>query len=319
MTQSENQEIPREQWETFFAELTQRYRGQPMTMEVRPDGVEPRPVAQNQRLDAISAAGSPEIELLIEFGGGQPHSLGAPERVSVGEAQNGDGQIVQIEVAGEPLIWLYLTGAPATPVSVEDTAPLGDSAGAAGGSQAAAGSHPGTDSVADTSDNLVSFGSSDDMGGVAEIAGGSLGDRDLSGRRAAYDITNDVYVEGAPNTETAGDDPTAMPGSDTGAAAADGASMGLGSADAGQTGIRGTGTSDPREFGGAKVLDGGSGQGVLDSTRDPIEGGPIAPGNDSDDGYVSGDVGSSEDRDIEDLRMPRGKNKTRDDRELRHD
>jgi hypothetical protein len=179
---------------------------------------------------------------------------------------------------------------------------VGGSAGAAGGSVAGpAGT--GGDAGLSEADSSITFGSSDDMGGVASVGGGSIGEQDLSGRRS-YDITDDVYGD-------LGLDPDALADSQETSA-----SVGQSSSGAGGAYVRGAGATGHGGWSDADVVDGGAGQGVIDQGIDPIEGAPINPANDATDSYVEGDVGAQAERDLDNLegtrRAPRPKSTDRE-------
>src|SRR5690606_27390970 len=178
-----------------------------------------------------------------------------------------------------------------------DPTAVGGSAGAAGGSVAGPAGAAGGGGVGER-DGGVSFGSSDDMGGVATVGGGSLGDQDLSGRRS-YDITAAVYDDFVPSRAAFDEEGETS-------VSAGGGGTGHGEAD-----VRGAGATGSTSRGEADVIGAGAGQGVIDRGIDPIEGAPIDPANDATDSYVQGDVGAQAERDLDQLprqrRVPKKK------------
>lgn len=290
MTQAPEQIISRDRWESFFDDLSRAYAGRSATLEVRTSAREQELLAYDEPFAGISSGDRDDLTLVIQLGEGITHTIGAPIRIRTRPFMRGHGQIVEIEAIETAMTRLYLSSGAegstghgeiyggaasgagaAAPADAdeggehEDPAGLGGSAGAAGGSAAAP---PGSAAGGVEDDALVSFGSSDDMGGVAPAGGGSLGDRDLSGRRG-YDIAADVYGDLDPETaELAG---------------------------AVERGLEGE----------ADVVDAGGEQGVIDTGIDPIEGDPIAPANDPTDSYVEGDVGAQAERDLSEPRRRR--------------
>ncbi len=251
MAQERRDLIPPEEWGAFFEALSDEARGLRAWVEAAAEGGAPQLVARDAPFAGIidGAEG-----IVIELAGGLSYNAGLPRDVRRTLAPGGRGQTISFETSAGQRTLLHLAGGEDRSQAIgaiegDDQAGVGGSAGAAGG--------------------LVSFGRSDDMGGVAEAPGGSLGDRDLSGR-GAYDISGDVY---------------------------DGPSPDLGRLPSG-------------------ALDGGSGQGLIDTGIDPIEGGPAAPGADADDGMVEGEVGPQAERDLTELfgRKPRRPGDGRDER-----
>jgi hypothetical protein len=121
------------------------------------------------------------------------------------------------------------------------------------------------------------------LGGVHQVGGGSLGDRDLSGRDGSElggleDIVGD-------------DDTTVGPGSDVGATGAVSVSG------------RDRTTSTGFGYGGdVDIADLGSDRGIIDTTRDPIGGtGDEDNGLGASDDMVEGEVGAQAEGDLTEL------------------
>jgi hypothetical protein len=278
--------IPPETWSDFIEDLNGTCRGLRARVEAGPAGGLSQVVAADAPFSGIidSAEG-----LIIELAGGLSYNAGQPHNITSSGAAGALAQTVTFESGEGQRTMLYLAGGATRSRAIGaaeegGVTAVGASAGAAGGSSAVPGARGRDDADAG---GLVSFGGSDDMGGVAEVGGGSLGDRDLSGR-GAYDITNDVY-----------DGPVAEPFGDAGSHAGSGSE----SADTGHA------TLTTPEGGAAPgqshlhpdVIDGGSGQGLLDTGIDPLEGDQVVPGTDPDDGMVEGEVGPQAERDLTEL------------------
>jgi hypothetical protein len=286
MTQESGKPIPAEEWQAFFDQISRESRGQRALVEARSSGREWRTVASDQPFDGFSVSDEEGGAVVIELGGGLSYSAGVPSEIRVEPLAGDAGQSITIVQADGSTTALRLTGP--TRGSAADDAERGDltgvggSAGAAGGSVAGPARGPGG---RDDENSLVSFGSSDDMGGVAGPPGGSLGDQDLSGQ-GSYDISADVYDAPVLDAE-AGEGGHAGSGSETSASGAASISTAQGGAAVGQHHLH------------PDVIDGGSGQGLLDTGVDPIEGGPLVPGNDDDDNMVEGEVGAQAEGDLE--------------------
>lgn len=271
MANPSDEQIPPEEWGTFINELNDACRGLRARVEATPPGGSPRVVAADARFAGIV---DDEDGLVIELAGGLSYNAGQPLAITNARTNGGPGQTVAfITDAGERTS-LYLAGGAALSRAIgaaedDSLTAVGGSAGAAGGSSAVPGARGAGDARAG---GLVSFGTSDDMGGVAGVGGGSLGDRDLSGG-GPYDITGDVY--GGPTVELMGGAGShAGPGSETPEAGQASLGAAHGSAGPDQSHAR------------PDVIDGGSGQGVLDEGIDAIEGDKAVPGTDPDDGMV---------------------------------
>jgi hypothetical protein len=286
MAHDDELQIPPEQWGAFFEELNESCRGLRARVEAGALDGPTQVIAADSPFAGIIDG---EDGIVIDLAGGLSYNTGLPRRVSSAATLAGPGQTVIFETSIGQRTILYLAGGASLSRAIgaaeDDTLTgVGGSAGAAGGSSAAPGARRGDDADAG---GLVSFGGSDDMGGVAEIRGGSMGDRDLSGR-GAYDITNDVY-----------DGPSAALGGDAGSHAGSGSET----AESGQASLT---TIDGSSAPGQShlhpdVIDGGQGQGLIDRGIDPIEGDKIVPGTDPDDGMVEGEVGPQAERDLTEL------------------
>jgi hypothetical protein len=126
------------------------------------------------------------------------------------------------------------------------------------------------------------------LGGVRDVGGGSLGDRDLSGRhgdeRAALE---DIVDTG----ET-----SVGPGSDVGGSGAVPVSEGR------RGGNTGAGSTGYGRGGDVDIADLGREAGVIDTTRDPIGGtGDENDGMDESTEMVEGEVGAQAERDLTEL------------------
>jgi hypothetical protein len=285
MDDSERQ-IPAEQRTGFLRELSDGYRGLRARVETTgPDG------AARVVVDDAPFAGIEQGDdgLTIAFVGGMGFSVGADPAISTAAIAGDAGQVISFVGAGGQRTLLTIEGGPTLQEAIaaaedDELTAVGGSAGAAGGSSAVPGARGADDADAG---GLVSFGGSDDMGGVAAVGGPSVGDQDLSGA-GAYDITDDVY--GGPAAELQG-----------GAAAH--AGSGSETIDAGQSAITANeGAAVPGQSHlQPDVVDGGSGQGLLDRGIDPIEGSKLVPGTDPDDEMVEGEVGAQAEEDLSDL------------------
>lgn len=289
MTGETSRSIPAEGWRAFFEELNRLYRGQRAVVEAQAAGREWRTVAGDEPFNGIAISDEEAGAAIIELGG-LSYSAGVPQQVRVERAVGGQGQTITVVQADGSVTALHLAGGPlrSDPVGAADSdlTAVGGSAGAAGGSVAEGARPSGGRDTRDSSGGQISFGSSDDMGGVAAIPSGSLGDRDLSGRRR-YDISADVY-DGPALDPTTDAETHAGSGSETAASGAAPIST-----------VQGGGAAVGQHHLHPDVIDGGSGQGVLDSGVDPIAGGPLRPGTDDNDDMVEGEVGAQAEGDLE--------------------
>jgi hypothetical protein len=94
-------EIPPEQWEQFFAECTERHRGQPVTVESvggSMDGVQAQAFEQPlvRIFDAKSDAGD-RIEVVSGDGDPRAHVVESPTHVTV--CQDGGKSTIEIDAA----------------------------------------------------------------------------------------------------------------------------------------------------------------------------------------------------------------------------
>lgn len=288
MTQERGELIPTERWADFFEELSERWQGLRATVETWPAGGARRTVAGDEPFAGLTI--DAEEGVLIDLGGGVSFSAGMLTRVRYEESLGGGGHTVTFEATDGTTTRLALDGGIplSRAVAGDDIAGVGGSSGAAGGSVAGIGGRTASGAAAAADEaGLVNFGSSDDMGGVAAPQGGSMADRDLSGA-GAYDITADVYD--GPTPEAGGQAGShAGPGSETAAAGQSSITDRRGTSAVGMTHLH------------PDVIDGGSGQGLIDTGIDPIEGGPVAPGTDDDDDMVEGEVGPQAERDLTEL------------------
>lgn len=279
-------QIPPEEWNSFLDELNDTCRGLRARVEAAPANGPARVVAADSPFAGVV---DDEDGLVIELAGGMSYSAGLPHSITSTVTNGGPGQTITFETSVGQRTILYLAGGATLSRAVgaaEDDrlTGVGGSAGASGGSSAVPSASGKEDASAG---GLVSFGESDDMGGVAGVGGGSLGDRDLSGA-GAYDITNDVYH--GPS-----------------AALMDGAGSHAGSdsetLDVGQVPLTRAEASPAtgQSHVPPDVIDGGSDQGVIDTGVDPIEGDQIVPANDTDDDMVEGAVGAQAEQDLDEL------------------
>lgn len=315
MAQGQGREIPRGEWAAFFEGLSRDYAGADTTVELLSPDDQPQLLIFGQPLADIGG----DERVSIRLGGGAEHVVEHASGVTIFSEASGLGQVIEIQPAGGPPVRVTLAregeravGAidPRERDVITDPGFVGGSAGAAGGSVAAGDGHgaagvgeeygprighAGSDGrpspgVGDDQGPRITFGSSDDMGGVASVGGGSLGDQDLSGRRS-YDITDDVYGGGFEDLlDDAGESGgRAGPGSETRFSGAASFSQAQGS------------NSAQIDHHKPDVIDGGGDQGVIDTTADPIEGSKLDPANDATDPYVEGEVGAQAERDLDDL------------------
>jgi hypothetical protein len=292
---AQQREIPQEQWAAFFARLNNDYQGADVTLELIAPDDQPQLLVVGQPLADISC----EEAITLRLDDGVTHVVEHATAIQTEGDAAGLGLVVLIQAAGASPARLTLArgtqravggtvvgGAATDPA---DPGFVGGSAGASGGAAAnpQGGEAPG---VGDDYGPLITFGRSDDMGGVSGIGGGSLGDQDLSGRRS-YDITADVYGGGAEELlDDAGESGGhAGPGSETAFSGAAPNSYAQG------------GNAPQMGHHRPDIIDGGSGQGVIDPTMDPIEGPQIDPANDASDPYVEGEVGAQAERDLDEL------------------
>jgi hypothetical protein len=314
MANEHGREIPRGEWAAFFARLSRDYQGADTTVEQLSPDDQPQLLIFGQPLADIGG----EDNVTIRLGAGE-HVVERASGVTAYAERSGLGQVIVIQPAGGPPVRITLAregeravGAvdPREGDIIADPGFVGGSAGASGGSVAAGDGHgaagvgedygprigfAGSDGrpspgVGDDYGSPITFGASDDMGGVASVGGGSLGDQDLSGRRS-YDITDDVYGGGFEDLlDDAGESGgRAGPGSETRFSGAASFSQAQGS------------NSAQTDHHKPDVIDGGSGQGVIDTTADPVGGSKLDPANDASDPYVEGDVGAQVERDLDEL------------------
>jgi hypothetical protein len=282
MAPAQRRIIPQQEWGEFFEGVSSDYQGLDATLELLAPDDQPVLLAFGQPLADIAC----DESVTVYLGDGVSHTIERVTGVSVERDADGLALVVTIEAAGGPPARLTLArpavravGSPAGGSGGDDPAFVGGSAGASGGSTGAGSGHDAR-GVGDDYGPALTFGRSDDMGGVAGVGGGSFGDQDLSGR-PSYDITADVYG-GALNAIQDEADAPAMSGA--------------------------TPTSTAQGSTGAKirhhqpdVIDGGGDQGVIDPTIDPIEGAQLDPANDERDPYVEGEVGAQAERDLDDI------------------
>lgn len=294
MANEHGREIPRGEWAAFFAGLSRDYQGADTTVELMSPDDQPQLLIVGQPLADIGG----EQNITLRLGGGGEHVVERASGVTIYAERSGLGQVVEIQPAGGPPVRITLAregeravGAvdPREGDAIVDPGFVGGSAGASGGSTAA-GDGYGAAGVGDDYGPRITFGASDDMGGVASVGGGSLGDQDLSGRRS-YDITDDVYGGGFEDLiDDAGESGgRAGPGSETRFSGAASFSQAQG------------GNSAQTDHHRPDVIDGGSGQGVIDTTADPVGGSKLDPANDASDPYIEGDVGAQAERDLDEL------------------
>lgn len=264
---NEQRAIPRDEWAAYFERLGRDYRGGRATVERLGPGGGAEALAEGVPFDAVDGDGG----LAIGLGDGDRHVVGRPSAVREAPTADGNGLVVTIEAAGEATVRVTLEGPAAQAV----------------GGGASGGDAPG---VGDDAGAQITFGASDDMGGVASVGGGSIGDQDLSGRRS-YDIAADVAGDGVEGLlDDAGEaGGHAGPGSANEYSGAAPVSEAAGS----------TGAKIQRHR--AEIIDGGSGQGVIDPTADPIGGRQLVPGDDDSDPYVEGEVGAQAERPLDEV------------------
>lgn len=275
--------IPPEGWSDFFEELSTAGHGLRARVEAEEADGSTRVVVADTPFAGISRG---EEGVMIDLAGGLSYSAGTVQSLSTEPTAGNLGQLVAFVAADGRRTVLYLTGGALLDRAVGDDplTAVGGSAGAAGGSSAVPSAQGREDADAG---GLVTFGRSDDMGGVAPVGGGSTGDVDLSGA-GPYDVTNDVYDgPSAALVDAAGTH--AGSGSETPTAGAAAISTNQDSGAPGQKHLY------------PDVIDGGSGQGLIDTGIDPIEGDKVVPGTDPDDGMVEGEVGPQVERDLDDL------------------
>lgn len=295
MARAQGRTIPNDQWDDFFDRLTRDYEGADATIELMAPDDQPELLAFGQPLVEIRCGDS----VTVVLGGGVEHVIEHATGLSVEQDNAGLGLVVVIEAAGGPPARLTLdrgvqravggTVVGGETLSGVDPAFLGGSAGASGGSTGAGNGHMAA-GIGDDYGPQITFGASDDMGGVSSVGGGSLGDQDLSGRQS-YDITADVYGGGAEELL----DQTGTGGGHTGPS-----SETAGTGTASYTTRDGSNSAQMGHH-KPKIIDGGGDQGVIDPTIDPIEGTQLDPANDDTDPYVEGEVGAQAERDIDDL------------------
>lgn len=295
MARAQGRTIPNEQWGDFFDRLTRDYEGADATIELMAPDDQPELLAFGQPLVEVRC----DTSVTVVLGDGVEHMVEHATGVSVEQDNAGLGLIVMIQAAGGPPARLTLArgkqravGDPSLSgagVAGVDPAFVGGSAGASGGSTGAGNGHMAA-GIGDDYGPQITFGTTDDMGGVASVGGGSIGDVDLSGRQS-YDITADVYGGGAEELL----DQTGAGGGHTGPS-----SETAGSGAASYT-TREGGNSAQMGHHKPKIVDGGGDQGVVDLTIDSIEGTQLDPANDDTDPYVEGEVGAQAERDIDDL------------------
>jgi len=273
--------------------------GEHRQLVAAPAEVRLRPAAAGSgQVVEISVHGGPDVRLHLGRDAGREAMRGsmgggavAPAMTTLGEGDDGPDEALAARARGQsgpgdraadaseargggPELDYDRT--PAT-ADRDDPAPVGGSAGAAGGSVAAPPGARDSGPFGDPAADLVTYRAGDKMGGASSPTdrstsmvdpGGSVGDVDLSGR-TTYDISADVR----------GDNPTSV-----------------------DDATGGPNTEGPLDDAAENdVIDLGRGRGVIDTTVDPTSGGPLVPGDDADDGYVEGEVGAQAERDLDDM------------------